>query len=48
MTDNQTIVGDKILIRQDGTLEVGDYAGCLNGIATKSTDNKGYRVLKNS
>ena len=36
----------KILTRQDGTLSVGDLAGCLNGIATKSTDGNGYRVLK--
>lgn len=36
----------KILTRQDGTLNVGDLAGCLNGIATKSTDGNGYRVLK--
>ena len=34
----------KVLTRQDGTLSVGDFAGCINGIATKS-DN-GYRVLK--
>jgi hypothetical protein len=34
----------KILTRQDGTLSVGDFAGCINGIATKS--DKGYRVLK--
>jgi hypothetical protein len=42
---NVGILG-QILVRQDGTLEAGDYAGCINGIATKSTDNKGYRVLK--
>ena len=42
---NVGILG-QILVRQDGTLEAGGYAGCLNGIATKSTDNKGYRVLK--
>jgi hypothetical protein len=36
----------KVHTRQDGTLKTGDYAICLNGIATKSTDNKGYRVLK--
>ena len=36
----------KILTRQDGTLNVGDLAGCLNGVATKSTDGNGYRVLK--
>lgn len=42
---NVGILG-QILVRQDGTLEAGDYAGCLNGIATKSTDNKGYRVLR--
>ena len=42
---NVGILG-QILVRQDGTLKAGDYAGCLNGIATKSTDNKGYRVLK--
>lgn len=42
---NVGILG-QILVRQDGTLEAGDYAGCLNGVATKSTDNKGYRVLK--
>jgi hypothetical protein len=34
----------KILTRQDGTLTAGDFAGCINGIATKS--DKGYRVLK--
>lgn len=42
---NVGILG-QILVRQDGTLEAGGYAGCLNGVATKSTDNKGYRVLK--
>ena len=42
---NVGILG-QILVRQDGTLKAGDYAGCLNGFATKSTDNKGYRVLK--
>lgn len=42
---NVGILG-QILVRQDGTLKAGDYAGCLNGVATKSTDNKGYRVLK--
>lgn len=42
---NVGILG-QILVRQDGTLETGDYAGCINGIATKSTDDKGYRVLK--
>ena len=34
----------KILTRQDGTLSVGGFAGCKDGIATKS-DN-GYKVLK--
>jgi hypothetical protein len=34
----------KILTRQDGTLSVGDLAGCKDGIATKS--DVGYRVLK--
>lgn len=34
----------QIYTRQDGTLEIGGFAGCKNGIATKS-DN-GYRVLK--
>lgn len=34
----------QILTRQDGTLSVGDLAGCKNGIATKS--DVGYRVLK--
>lgn len=35
----------KILTKQDGSLVVGGYAGCDNGIATNSTDG-GYRVLK--
>lgn len=34
----------QVLTRQDGTLEVGGFAGCKDGIATKS-DN-GYIVLK--
>ena len=34
----------QILTRQDGTLEVGGYAGCVNGVATKA--ESGYRVLK--
>lgn len=35
----------KILTKQDGSLIVGGYAGCDNGVATNSTDG-GYRVLK--
>lgn len=35
----------KILTRQDGSLVVGGFAGCDNGVATNSTDG-GYRVLK--
>lgn len=35
----------KILTRQDGTLVVGGYATCSNGVAVNSTD-EGYRVLK--
>ena len=34
----------KILTHQDGTLEVGGFAGCKDGIATKS--DTGYKVLK--
>ena len=34
----------QLLTRQDGTLEVGGFAGCKDGIATKA--DKGYRVLK--
>lgn len=34
----------QVLVRQDGTLKVGGYAGCVNGIATDS--DHGYRVLK--
>ena len=34
----------QVLTRQDGTLEVGGFAGCKDGIATKS--ESGYRVLK--
>lgn len=34
----------KVLTRQDGTLKVGGFAGCKNGVATDS--DKGYRVLK--
>jgi chaperonin cofactor prefoldin len=33
----------KVHVRQDGTLKVGGFAGCKNGIATDAT--KGYRVL---
>ena len=33
----------QIRVRQDGTLKVGGFAGCKNGIATDAT--KGYRVL---
>jgi hypothetical protein len=32
------------LVRQDGTLNVGKYAGCINGVATDATT--GYKVLK--
>jgi hypothetical protein len=35
----------KILTRQDGSLVVGGFAGCDNGVATNATD-RGYRVLK--
>lgn len=34
----------QVITRQDGTLEVGGYAGCNNGIATNAT--RGYKVLK--
>lgn len=34
----------KVLTRQDGTLKVGGYAGCKNGVATDS--DRGYKVLK--
>ncbi len=33
----------QVLVRQDGTLKVGGFAGCDNGIATDAT--KGYHVL---
>ena len=34
----------QVLVRQDGTLKVGGFAGCENGVATNA-DN-GYHVLK--
>lgn len=34
----------QVVTRQDGTLEVGGYAGCNNGIATNATS--GFKVLK--
>lgn len=34
----------QVVTRQDGTLEVGGYAGCSNGIATNATS--GFKVLK--
>lgn len=34
----------QVVTRQDGTLEVGGYAGCSNGIATNAT--RGFKVLK--
>ena len=34
----------KVHVRQDGTLKVGGFAGCKNGIATDAT--KGYRVIR--
>ena len=34
----------QVLVRQDGTLKVNGYAGCINGVATDS--DYGYRVLK--
>ena len=34
----------QVITRQDGTLEVGGYAGCSNGIATNATS--GFKVLK--
>ena len=34
----------QVVTRQDGTLEVGGYAGCSNGIATHATS--GFKVLK--
>lgn len=34
----------QLLTRQDGTLEVGGFATCKDGVATKA--DKGYRVLK--
>ena len=37
------IIG-QIIVRQDGTLVSGGFAGCKDGIATKS--DKGYRVIK--
>lgn len=38
-----TTIG-QVLTRQDGTLKVGGFAGCKDGVATKS--ESGYRVLK--
>ena len=34
----------QVVTRQDGTLEVGGYAGCNNGVATNAT--RGFKVLK--
>ena len=34
----------QVLTRQDGTLKIGGFAGCKDGIATNSTT--GYRVLR--
>lgn len=34
----------QVVTRQDGTLKVGGYAGCSNGIATNATS--GFKVLK--
>jgi hypothetical protein len=36
----------QILTRQDGTLIPGDFADCKDGIATKSQNKQGYRVVK--
>ena len=36
----------QILTRQDGTLEPGGFAVCVDGVATKSLDRQGYRVVK--
>ena len=34
----------QVITRQDGSLEVGGYAGCNNGIATNAT--RGFKVLR--
>lgn len=34
----------KVYVRQDGTLNPGDYVGCINGIATK-VKSSNYRVI---
>lgn len=39
------IVG-QVIVRQDGTLVSGGFAGCKDGIATKSTEKTSYRVVK--
>lgn len=36
----------KVLVRQDGTLTVGDYVKAINGIATKSDEKTNIRVLE--
>ena len=36
----------KVLVRQDGTLAVGDYVKAINGIATKSGEKTNIRVLE--
>ena len=36
----------KVLVRQDGTLAVGDYVKAINGIATKSDEKTNIRVLE--
>ncbi len=41
--DVVALVG-QVITRQDGTLEVGSYADCSNGIATNAT--RGFKVLK--
>ena len=39
------IIG-QVIVRQDGTLVSGGFAGCKDGIATKSTEKTSYRVVK--
>lgn len=36
----------KVFVRQDGTLNVGDYVAATNGIATKSEEKTNIRVLE--
>lgn len=36
----------KVFVRQDGTLNVGDYVAAINGIATKANEKTNVRVLE--